>query len=158
MNRTEHLLSCLAEECAEVVQRASKALRFGLSEVQPGQEFTNQQRLWHELNDLAGVAELLIRDTGAGGLSRDLVNAKKDKVEQFLSYSEQCGTLTPSVEVHGSSTTNMLRSALVGLIGADTEPELRQMAETMRMLPAPEADKAVSINAIHALLATMPAN
>lgn len=52
----------------------------------------------------------------------------------------------------------LLRSALAGLIGADTEDELRQMEATMRLLPAPEADKAVSINAIHALLATMPPN
>ena len=51
-----------------------------------------------------------------------------------------------------------LRAALVGLIGADTEQELREMEATMRLLPAPEADKAVSINAIHALLATMPPN
>lgn len=49
----------------------------------------------------------------------------------------------------------MLRAALVGLIGADTEAELKQMEATMRLLPAPEADKAVSINAIHALLATI---
>lgn len=49
----------------------------------------------------------------------------------------------------------LLRSALVGLIGADTEHELRQMEATMRLLPAPEDDKAVSLNAIHALLATM---
>ena len=53
---------------------------------------------------------------------------------------------------------SLLRSALAGLIGADTEGELRQMEATMRVLPAPEADKAVSINAIHALLATMGAN
>lgn len=52
----------------------------------------------------------------------------------------------------------MLRAALVGLIGADTDPELRQMEATIRLLPAPEADKAVSINAIHALLATMTPN
>ena len=52
----------------------------------------------------------------------------------------------------------LLRSALTGLIGADTETELRQMEATMRLLPAPEEDKAVSINAIHALLATMPPN
>ncbi|MFA5900599.1 MAG: RyR domain-containing protein [Hyphomicrobium sp.] len=50
----------------------------------------------------------------------------------------------------------MLRAALVGLVGADTEAELKQMETAMRLLPAPEADKAVSINAIHALLATMP--
>lgn len=56
-----------------------------------------------------------------------------------------------------ASEIAMLRAALVGLIGADTEVELRQMEATMRLLPAPEADKAVSINAIHALLATMGA-
>lgn len=50
----------------------------------------------------------------------------------------------------------MLRAALVGLIGTDSEQELRQMEATMRLLPAPEADKVVSINAINALLATMP--
>ena len=51
----------------------------------------------------------------------------------------------------------LLRSALVGLIGADSEQELRTMEAAMRALPAPEEDKAVSINAIHALLATQPA-
>lgn len=52
----------------------------------------------------------------------------------------------------------LLRAALVGLIGADSEQELRQMEATMRLLPAPAEDKAVSINAIHALLATLPIN
>jgi len=32
MNRTEHLLVCLAEECAEVGQAVAKALRFGLDD------------------------------------------------------------------------------------------------------------------------------
>ena len=50
----------------------------------------------------------------------------------------------------------MMRSALVGLIGADTEAELRQMETIMWTLPMPDADRAASINAIHALLATMP--
>ncbi|MCR3931390.1 hypothetical protein, partial [Aeromonas caviae] len=49
----------------------------------------------------------------------------------------------------------LLRSALAGLIGVNTEAELRQMEGVMRSLPAPDADKAVSINAIHALLATI---
>ena len=48
-----------------------------------------------------------------------------------------------------------LRRALVGLIGAETPDELRQMEAAMRLMPAPEADKAVSLNAIHALLETM---
>lgn len=50
----------------------------------------------------------------------------------------------------------LLRAALVGLIGTDSEQELRQMEATMRTLPALGADRAVSINAIHALLSTMP--
>jgi hypothetical protein len=52
----------------------------------------------------------------------------------------------------------ILRAALVGLIGSDSEQELRQMEATMRVLPAPDADKAASINAIHALLATLTPN
>lgn len=56
------------------------------------------------------------------------------------------------------SDVAMLRSALVGFIGSDSEQELRAMESTMRLLPAPDADKAVSINAIHALLATMTPN
>ncbi|TNI32843.1 hypothetical protein [Aeromonas dhakensis] len=51
----------------------------------------------------------------------------------------------------------MLRSALAGLIGADTEAELRQMEAIMRTISITDADRAASINAIHALLATMPA-
>ena len=62
----------------------------------------------------------------------------------------------PIRKAEGDTAT--LRAALVGLIGADTEQELREMEATMRLLPAPEADKAVSINAIHALLATLPPN
>jgi hypothetical protein len=48
-----------------------------------------------------------------------------------------------------------LRSALAGLIGAETVDELKKMEVAMRMAPAPEADKAVAINAIHALLETL---
>lgn len=47
-----------------------------------------------------------------------------------------------------------LRSALAGLIGADTKEELEQMEAMMRIVPAPDHDKTVSINAIHALLET----
>ena len=73
--------------------------------------------------------------------------------------------LTEHIKVCGSHPMRkaeadiaLLRSALAGLIGADSEDELRQMEIAMRLLPAPDADKAVSINAIHALLATMTPN
>lgn len=52
------------------------------------------------------------------------------------------------------SQRDLLRKALVGLVGADDPAELRNMELVMRGLPAPEADKAATINAIHALLET----
>lgn len=48
----------------------------------------------------------------------------------------------------------LLRSVLFGLVGVGTESELRQMEAIIRAAPVPESDKAVTINAIHALLAT----
>lgn len=59
MNKQEYLLTCLAEECAEVAQRCTKALRFGINECQPGQELSNEERLNIELNDLFTICRLL---------------------------------------------------------------------------------------------------
>jgi NTP pyrophosphatase (non-canonical NTP hydrolase) len=94
MNRTEHLLACLAEECHEVGQRALKAQRFGLLEVQPEQEKTNWQRLQDELTDLLAVMEML--EDSAGSLyciTRQGVAAKKEKVEKYMAYAESQGAL-----------------------------------------------------------------
>jgi hypothetical protein len=52
----------------------------------------------------------------------------------------------------------LLRGALVGLVGADTKEELEQIEIGMRLSSAPAADKAAAIDAVHALLATMPSN
>lgn len=96
MNRNEHLLSCLAEECAEVAQCVSKALRFGLLEVQPGQSLTNAERIAQELNDLVAVAELveeagLVPSTGTFAA----IEQKKAKVRLFMEYAESVGALQP---------------------------------------------------------------
>lgn len=52
------ILTILVEECAEVIQRATKALRFGLQEVQPGQVWTNDCRLAQEIGDLYATINL----------------------------------------------------------------------------------------------------
>lgn len=96
MNLLQHILWVLSEECNEIGQRASKAARFGMDEVQPGQECTNEQRLWTELDDLAGSVEMLMALRRAGGFTREGINAKKTKVEKFLLYSIECGTYQPS--------------------------------------------------------------
>ena len=55
--RQRELLVILMEECAEVQQRAAKALRFGPEEVQPGQEHSNAHRLSVEAGQLLHVME-----------------------------------------------------------------------------------------------------
>lgn len=91
MTRLEHLLWILSEECDEVGQRASKAARFGLAEVQPGQPFSNAWRIRQEFGDLIAAYEML----GIEMPSRVEIEEKKIKVEKFLKYSAECGTLTP---------------------------------------------------------------
>lgn len=97
MNRTEHLLMIIAEECAEVAQRASKAGRFGLNEVEPGQEKTNAERILLEFEDLRTVIEMLMWADDFPHIEMDRFRhriAKEKKVEEFLEYSAELGTLT----------------------------------------------------------------
>ena len=49
-----------------------------------------------------------------------------------------------------------LRKALAGLVGADTRTELEGMEAILRASPVPAENSAVAINAIHALLDTLP--
>lgn len=99
MTRTEHLLIKLIEECAEVQQRATKALRFGLSETQPGQTLSNACRLADEVMDLMAAVEMLREQDYAFAAwlpwspRPDRIDTIREKVETFLRYSEECGTL-----------------------------------------------------------------
>jgi len=88
MNRVDHLLWTLAEECAEVAQRASKAARFGLEEVQPGQEFTNAERLMHEYADLVGILSLLVEE-GVLKFPKDYGQRVLDKAGRFNKFLER---------------------------------------------------------------------
>ena len=94
MNRVEYLLAKVAEECCEVAQRAIKAQRFGVHEVQPGQPLSNRERLRLELADLKAVVELLEGETfdSFSPLTHD-VEAHKAKIAEYMNYSERCGTL-----------------------------------------------------------------
>jgi len=98
MNRAEHLLACLAEECAEVAQRVSKALRFGLREVEPGQASDNADRIADELADLIAVGEILVQE---GIIPDPIVETleKLAKIERFMAISREQGVLsdTPGI-------------------------------------------------------------
>lgn len=93
MNRKEHLLTILAEECAEVAQRATKALRFGLEEVQPGQDLTNEKRIRLEMEDLLGVYEMLVYEGHLEVPDQRSINAKKVRIELYFDRSRSNGSL-----------------------------------------------------------------
>lgn len=98
MNRSEHLLTCLSEECAEVAQRVSKALRFGLKEVQSGQPLSNEGRIIDELLDLAAVVRIL-QDEGVitrFTLTEEDIELKRAKIERYMSISVAQGVLEPT--------------------------------------------------------------
>mgnify|MGYP001586058321 CR=1 FL=1 len=96
MNAREHLLVCLAEEAAEVVQAVTKALRFGLHDSYPGYAggLTNEEAVYAELNDLLAVVEML-EDDGSltpfmGVQSR---GQKQAKVRKFMEHARRNGAL-----------------------------------------------------------------
>lgn len=94
MTREEHLLTIAAEECVEVAQRLTKALRFGLEEVQPGQTQTNRERIYHEYWQLRASLGMAGIDAWHNGDDSKAVEREKvEKVEHFLNYSAECGTL-----------------------------------------------------------------
>lgn len=94
MTRNEHLLDIIGEEGSEVHQRCSKALRFGADEIEPGQHLDNGMRILHEFNDMVAVLEMYFGAKIHNFIHQDLLDAKKAKVEKYLLYSKQRGTLT----------------------------------------------------------------
>lgn len=82
------LLDCLIEECAEVIQRATKMKRFGVKEVQTGQNLSNVDRLSLEIGDLFAVYE---RAREEGLINEDAVahqaKIKHVKLDKYLQHS-----------------------------------------------------------------------
>ena len=103
LNRSEHLLTVLAEEAGEVVQAVSKAIRFGLDETyEKKQEGTNAERLAKELADLAAVVDALVEEGVWSYRPYESVadkRAKREKLEHWMRYSDSLGLLSrPAVD------------------------------------------------------------
>jgi hypothetical protein len=92
MNRLEHLLVIFAEECSEVAQETSKALRFGLDE-QRDLPTSNRERMSYEFSQLMAMKAMLEAEGVHIPTSLAVMNAKQLKVEEYLLYSKECGTL-----------------------------------------------------------------
>jgi hypothetical protein len=96
INKTEHLMIVLSEECAELSKEVSKALRFGLNDREPGQDLTNREKIINEFNDLFSVMNML-KDYGVFEdkelLTISAIEGKKNKVLKYMEYAESVGKL-----------------------------------------------------------------
>lgn len=95
MTKAELLLVQLKEECAEVIVATAKSLRFGPEEVYEPIGVSNAARIEAELCDVIAVAEVLQSEGVISGrfMKRDFIDAKKIKINQYLSYSKELGIL-----------------------------------------------------------------
>lgn len=94
MNKTEHLLTCLMEECAEIQQATSKALRFGLDDGRPNSETTNAEDIAIECTDLIAIIEMLHETRIIPQIDNTIaIEQKKAKVRKYMKYAETRGTL-----------------------------------------------------------------
>jgi hypothetical protein len=84
---TEHqreIVTVLIEEAAEVQHRATKLLRFGGDEIQPGQPLTNIDRLSAEVGDFLETVDWCLR---AGTLTASAIDAgRAHKRRQLTKY------------------------------------------------------------------------
>lgn len=88
--REAEILTILIEECAEVQQRATKLMRFGRDEVQPGQALTNAERLSLEVGDLVAMIDM----ARTAGLVSDerIETGRHKKFARLLKYMQTATT------------------------------------------------------------------
>lgn len=80
------LLENLIEECAEVIQRATKMLRFGVKEIQPDQPLTNAERLAVEAGQLLHMIDVCL---DAGLMTREsLAAGRAEKARKLPIYMQ----------------------------------------------------------------------
>lgn len=88
MNRKEYLLTVASEECSEIAQNISKALRFGLDSHKPGTDTSNAEKIMQEYYDLKAVIIKLQQEGHLPYWSKDRsefqMAAKIIQVEKFI--------------------------------------------------------------------------
>ena len=98
MTQTENLLVTVAEECAEIQQAVSKALRFGLDNHHPNcPNTTNAEEINMEFYQLCAVINLLqVRGslpTFNEAQKSTIMSTKLEKVTEWQTVSVNCKTL-----------------------------------------------------------------
>ncbi len=115
MTIRQFYLAKLAEECAEVAQRALKQMQFGPDEVQKNQDDTNAARLREEFNHLVATGQFLIElgelPTVSPEELLDAVALKRFRIEKYLKYSQELGMVEK--EDHINTAKEEMKKALL---------------------------------------------
>ena len=94
MNREEMLLVKMMEECGEVIQACSKALRFGLDDAHPKQgNVPNRECISKEILDIFTIHTMLMEE----GTIQDCWTPQAERaarVEKYLKLSKKLGRLS----------------------------------------------------------------
>lgn len=93
MNKQEYLLTCLQEECAEIIQASTKILRFGWESDYGG--ISNLMALKKEVADLNGVIDELVHIRGPDLLDYPTKweQDKQLKLRKYMRMSSDLGLL-----------------------------------------------------------------
>lgn len=103
ISRKVYFLILVIEECAEIIHRTCKAIRFGLDERWKPEDGTNREMLQDELLDLQVILDLN-RSVGNLGPARTAATEIKEqrklaRVEKFYDYSfNACQTVSTGEE------------------------------------------------------------
>lgn len=90
MRKNEYLALVAMEECAEIQQALSKALRFGFDDHHPSRaDETNEEQLLTEFYQLtAMIEEMQNRGIIAGFAQEKIEQVKQNKIEKVYKYME----------------------------------------------------------------------
>lgn len=87
----DELLDVLIEECAEVIQAATKIKRFGWDRYHPGYGF-NRTELAREIGDVMGVIDALDLQPG---VMREVQDARASKLDKMRVAKRDFGRQQP---------------------------------------------------------------
>ncbi len=86
----EECLDILQEECAEVIQAASKIKRFGVVGKNPTSPSTNLENLEMELGDVVALVDMVV-NAGLGVTKEGIEKARIHKMERLSRFMHTWG-------------------------------------------------------------------
>lgn len=86
----EECLNILQEECAEVIQAASKIKRFGVIGKPLDTTLTNREKLEVELGDVLALIDL-VKGSGLGITTEGIEAARQNKMQRLAKYMHTWG-------------------------------------------------------------------